>query len=148
MQEIETHGTTGLALEELEAYSRIELLPDRLEMRRRRRRNTNNIGNQNCSPTNTQVGGNNTINQNNQCANLFASSASASASSSASASASTSASASASASATASATTSATASALAYTGGPPAVPIAGAAGAGLIASGLAALKLVLRRSAS
>jgi hypothetical protein len=37
---------------------------------------------------------------------------------------------------------------LAYTGGPPAVPIAGAAGAGLIASGLAALRLVLRRSAS
>src|SRR5215210_6780677 len=125
MQEIEIRGTTGLALEELEAYSRIELLPDRLEMRRRRRRN-NNIGNQNCSPTNTQVGGNNTINQNNQCANLFASSASASASSSAYTSA----------------------SALAYTGGPPAVPIAGAAGAGLIASGLAALKLVLRRSAS
>ena len=48
----------------------------------------------------------------------------------------------------ASATASATASALAATGGLPVAPIAGAAAAGLIASGLAALRLVVRRDAS
>jgi hypothetical protein len=37
---------------------------------------------------------------------------------------------------------------LAATGGTPAAPIAGAAAAGLIASGLAALRLVRRRDAS
>ena len=38
MEKIETRGMGGLTLEELEARSRAELLPDRLEMRRHRRR--------------------------------------------------------------------------------------------------------------
>jgi hypothetical protein len=49
----------GLALEELEAQS-AELLPDRLEMRRRRRRGSRIRRNANegftCSPVNVQVG--------------------------------------------------------------------------------------------
>ena len=57
----------GLALEELEAQT-AELLPDRLEMRRRsriRRRRTRGFE---CSPTNVQVGDNeNEIDQDIQC---------------------------------------------------------------------------------
>jgi hypothetical protein len=49
----------GLALEELEAQS-VELLPDRLEMRRRRRRGSRIRRNASegftCSPVNVQVG--------------------------------------------------------------------------------------------
>jgi hypothetical protein len=57
----------GLALEELEAQT-AELLPDRLEMRRRsrirRRRKRGFV----CSPTNVQVGDNeNEIDQDIQC---------------------------------------------------------------------------------
>ena len=36
MEKIETRGMGGLTLKELEAHSRTELLPDRIEMRRRR----------------------------------------------------------------------------------------------------------------
>jgi hypothetical protein len=56
----------GLALEELEAQS-AELLPDRLEMRRRsrirRRRKRGFV----CSPTNVQVGDDNDVDQDIQC---------------------------------------------------------------------------------
>jgi hypothetical protein len=39
MENTEVHPTSdGLTVEELEAHSRIELLPDRIEMRRRKRR--------------------------------------------------------------------------------------------------------------
>src|SRR5918994_1518692 len=38
MEKVETRGIGGLTLEELEARSRAELLPDRLEMQMRRRR--------------------------------------------------------------------------------------------------------------
>jgi hypothetical protein len=51
----------GLALEELEAQS-VELLPDRLEMRRRRRRGSRIRRNASegftCSPVNVQIGDN------------------------------------------------------------------------------------------
>ena len=120
MEKIETRGIGGLTLEELEARSRAELLPDRLEMhryrcywRRGRRRCVRHYHNT-ASASAMFFGGGTT----------------------------------ASASATASATTSATTSALAATGGTPAAPIAGVAAAGLIASGLAALRLVRRRDAS
>jgi hypothetical protein len=60
----------GLALEELEAQS-AELLPDRLEMRRRRRGGSRLRRNANegftCSPTNVQVGDFNFIDQDVQC---------------------------------------------------------------------------------
>jgi hypothetical protein len=63
----------GLTLEELEAQS-AELLPDRLEMHRRRRnrggRNVHRNVNQGfrCSPTNVQVGDNeNDVDQDLQC---------------------------------------------------------------------------------
>jgi hypothetical protein len=56
----------GLALEELEAQT-AELLPDRLEMRRRsrirRRRKRGFV----CSPTNVQVGDENEVEQDIQC---------------------------------------------------------------------------------
>ena len=39
MEKTEFHTTSdGLTVEELEAYSRIELLPDRIEMKRRRKK--------------------------------------------------------------------------------------------------------------
>jgi hypothetical protein len=50
--------TNGLALEELEAHSFAQLLPDRIEMRRRRsvrRRHRRRSGNVECTATN--VGG-------------------------------------------------------------------------------------------
>ncbi len=48
--------TKGLALEELEAYGHAELLPDRVEMRRRRSiRKRRRSGNVECTATN--VGG-------------------------------------------------------------------------------------------
>ncbi len=49
--------TKGLALEELEAHSRAQLLPDRVEMRRRRSsvRKRRRSGNVECTATN--VGG-------------------------------------------------------------------------------------------
>jgi hypothetical protein len=66
----------GLALEELEAQS-AELLPDRLEMRRRRRRGrghrnsghgfSNSGHGFRCSPSNVQVGGDNDLDQDIQC---------------------------------------------------------------------------------
>jgi hypothetical protein len=61
----------GLALEELEAQF-AELLPDRLEMRRRRRRGNRIRRNASegftCSPTNVQVGDDvNFIDQDVQC---------------------------------------------------------------------------------
>ena len=37
MEKVETRGAVGLTLEELEAHSRTELLPERLEMRRWKR---------------------------------------------------------------------------------------------------------------
>ena len=56
----------GLTLEELEAQT-AELLPDRLEMRRRsrirRRRKRGFV----CSPTNVQVGDDNDVDQDIQC---------------------------------------------------------------------------------
>jgi hypothetical protein len=56
----------GLALEELEAQS-AELLPDRLEMRRRSRiRNRRKRGFE-CSPSNVQVGDDNDIDSDIQC---------------------------------------------------------------------------------
>ena len=113
MEKVETRGAVGLTLEELEAHSRTELLPERLEMRRRcywRR------GRRRCRWYNSA----------SASAYFFGGGSTASAS----------------------ATASATASALATTGGPPAAPIAGAAAAGLIASGLGALRLVVRRDAS
>jgi hypothetical protein len=56
----------GLALEELEAQT-AELLPDRLEMRRRSRiRNRRKRGFE-CSPTNVQVGDDNDIDSDIQC---------------------------------------------------------------------------------
>ena len=56
----------GLALEELEAQF-AELLPDRLEMRRRSRiRNRRKRGFE-CSPTNVQVGDDNDIDSDIQC---------------------------------------------------------------------------------
>jgi hypothetical protein len=105
--------TNGLALEELEARSRAELLPDRIEMRHCRWRR----GRRYCRPRWYHTA--------TASAYFFGGST-----------------------ASASATASATASALAATGGPTAAPIAGAAAAGLIASGLAALRLVARRDAS
>jgi hypothetical protein len=61
----------GLALEELEAQS-AELLPDRLEMRRWRRRRGNRIRRNasegfTCSPVNVQVGDENEIEQEVVC---------------------------------------------------------------------------------
>jgi hypothetical protein len=50
--------TKGLALEELEAHSYVELLPDRIEMRRRKsihKRHRRRSGNVECTATN--VGG-------------------------------------------------------------------------------------------
>jgi hypothetical protein len=56
----------GLALEELEAQF-AELLPDRLEMRRRSRiRNRRKRGFE-CSPSNVQVGDDNDIDSDIQC---------------------------------------------------------------------------------
>jgi hypothetical protein len=56
----------GLALEELEAQF-AELLPDRLEMRRRSRiRNRRRRGFE-CSPSNVQVGDDNDIDSDIQC---------------------------------------------------------------------------------
>ncbi len=55
---METTMTNGLALEELEAHSHAELLPDRIEMHRRRsvrRRHRRRSGNVECTATN--VGG-------------------------------------------------------------------------------------------
>jgi hypothetical protein len=54
----------GLTLEELEAQT-AELLPDRIEMRRRSR--SRKKKGFECSPSNTQVGTNNHIDQDNQC---------------------------------------------------------------------------------
>ena len=54
----------GLTLEELESQT-AELLPDRIEMRRRSR-NRRKRGFE-CSPSNVQVGANNHIDQDNQC---------------------------------------------------------------------------------
>ena len=62
----------GLALEELEAQT-AELLPDRLEMHRRRRHRGGRDVHRNvnrgfeCSPTNVQVGDWNDIDQDLQC---------------------------------------------------------------------------------
>jgi hypothetical protein len=60
----------GLALEELEAQT-AELLPDRLEMRRRRRRGNRIRRNASegftCSPVNVQVGDENEIEQEVVC---------------------------------------------------------------------------------
>ena len=61
----------GLALEELEAQT-AELLPDRLEMRRWRRRRGNRIRRNasegfRCSPVNVQVGDENEIEQEVVC---------------------------------------------------------------------------------
>jgi hypothetical protein len=56
----------GLTLEELEAQV-VELLPDRLEMRRRSRIRKSRKQGFECSPSNTQVGTNNNVNQDNQC---------------------------------------------------------------------------------
>jgi hypothetical protein len=56
----------GLTLEELEAQI-AELLPDRIEMRRRSRNRRNRKRGFECSPSNVQVGGNNHIDQDNQC---------------------------------------------------------------------------------
>jgi hypothetical protein len=57
----------GLALEELEAQT-AELLPDRLEMRRRRRIRRRRKRGFVCSPTNVQVGDHeNEIDQDIQC---------------------------------------------------------------------------------
>ncbi len=148
MEEIVTRGMGGLSLEDLEAHGRAELLPDRIEMMMRRRRRRGGGGNVNCGAANVAGGNQNATNTQN-CNNiqLFGSSASASASAGYFAG-SASATGSAMGSAMGSATASATASALAATGGPPAAPIAGAAAAGIIASGLAALRLVRRRDAS
>jgi hypothetical protein len=55
----------GLALEELEAQT-AELLPDRLEMRRRNIRKRRKRGFV-CSPTNVQVGEDNDIDTDLQC---------------------------------------------------------------------------------
>jgi hypothetical protein len=55
----------GLTLEELEAQT-AELLPDRLEMRRRSIRNRRKRGFV-CSPTNVQVGDDNDIDTDLQC---------------------------------------------------------------------------------
>ena len=55
----------GLTLEELEAQI-AELLPDRIEMRRRSRIRKKKRGFE-CSPSNTQVGTNNHVDQDNQC---------------------------------------------------------------------------------
>ena len=55
----------GLTLEELESQT-AELLPDRIEMRRRSRIRKKKKGFE-CSPSNTQVGTNNNVNQDNQC---------------------------------------------------------------------------------
>jgi hypothetical protein len=124
MEEIETRGIGGLTLEELEAHSRAELLPERIEMRhcywRRGRRR--------CRPywyhTATATVG----------PYFFGG---------------TTATATATAGATATATAGATTTALAATGGsalPPSAAVGAAAG--LIASGLAALRLVRHRDAS
>ncbi len=50
--------TKGLALEELEAHARAELLPDRVEMRRFRNRRTKRVraGNVTCTATNVAGG--------------------------------------------------------------------------------------------
>jgi hypothetical protein len=56
----------GLTLEELEAQV-VELLPDRIEMRRRSRIRKSRKQGFECSPSNTQVGANNNVNQDNQC---------------------------------------------------------------------------------
>jgi hypothetical protein len=54
----------ALTLEELESQT-AELLPDRIEMRRRS--NIRKKKGFECSPSNTQVGTNNNIDQDNQC---------------------------------------------------------------------------------
>jgi hypothetical protein len=56
----------GLALEELEAQI-AELLPDRLEMRRRSRIRKSRKRGFECSPTNVQVGEDNDIDTDLQC---------------------------------------------------------------------------------
>ena len=56
----------GLTLEELEAQV-VELLPDRIEMRRRSRIRKSRKQGFECSPSNTQVGTNNNVNQDNEC---------------------------------------------------------------------------------
>jgi hypothetical protein len=63
---MEKKSEKGLALEELEAQT-AELLPDRLEMRRRSRiRNRRKRGFE-CSPSNVQVGDDNDIDSDIQC---------------------------------------------------------------------------------
>ena len=56
----------GLALEELEAQT-AELLPDRLEMRRRSRIRRRRKRGFECSPVNVQVGDENEVEQDIQC---------------------------------------------------------------------------------
>jgi hypothetical protein len=56
----------GLALEELEAQA-AELLPDRIEMRRRSNIRKNRKRQFTCSPSNVQVGDWNDIDQDLQC---------------------------------------------------------------------------------
>jgi hypothetical protein len=56
----------GLALDELEAQT-AELLPDRIEMRRRSRNRRNRNRGFECSPSNVQVGGDNDVDQDLQC---------------------------------------------------------------------------------
>jgi hypothetical protein len=56
----------GLTLEELESQT-AELLPDRIEMRRRSHSRKSRKQGFECSPSNTQVGTNNHIDQDNQC---------------------------------------------------------------------------------
>jgi tRNA(Ser,Leu) C12 N-acetylase TAN1 len=55
----------ALSLEEVESQI-AELLPDRIEMRRRSRIRKKKRGFE-CSPSNTQIGTNNNVNQDNQC---------------------------------------------------------------------------------
>jgi hypothetical protein len=120
MEEIVTRGMGGLTLEDLEGHSRAELLPDRLEMHRWR-----------C----WWQGGR------RRCRRHWHGTATASAFFFGDSTAT--------ATATAGATTTATTTALAATGGsalPPSAAVGAAAG--LIASGLAALRLVRHRDAS
>ena len=55
----------GLTLEEPESQT-AELLPDRIEMRHRSRIRKKKRGFE-CSPSNTQIGTNNNVNQDNEC---------------------------------------------------------------------------------
>jgi len=56
----------GLTLEEPESQT-AELLPDRIEMRHRSRIRKSRKQGFECSPSNTQIGTNNNVNQDNQC---------------------------------------------------------------------------------